>query len=487
MQAVRLPRLGQTMEAGALTLWYLDEGDTFREGDPLYEVETEKSNADVEAKQDGVLLRILAQPGAGELPVGTVLAVIGDLNQSVPDHDIEVFLAGLNHGAGADTADAEPATPPDDAPTDVAKDEPQQQVIPGAVVKEEAKQEVVANVVIKDEAQEQVGPNGVLKDEYRQQVLAASSEQPGRVHAVPKARQVARQLGVDLQEVAGSGDRGVIRVNDVLRTAPLRPPAQLPAPSPTPTHAGAPASAVAAPGPLVPPGGTPVFEPGDDRPAVRARLPLNGVHRAMAQTMARTWTEVPQFVQQMSVDATALVARLKRVRFEGTPATYTDLLVGAVAAAAAEVSEVNSSLLGEEIVQYADVNVSVAVATDRGLYVPAVRRAQFLSLSEITTATKALAEKARAGNLTRADLSGGTITLSNLGAFGVDTGFPILNAPQCALVFAGTLGDQPVVIDGRVCVQARLNLAIAFDHRVVDGMAAARFSAALRARVEAGG
>jgi pyruvate dehydrogenase E2 component (dihydrolipoamide acetyltransferase) len=203
--------------------------------------------------------------------------------------------------------------------------------------------------------------------------------------------------------------------------------------------------------------------------------------------MARTAREVPQFVQQISVDAAALVARLKRVRYEGTHVTYTDLLVHSIAHAAMEVTEVNASFGNGEIIRYADVNVSVAMATDRGLVVPVVHRATELSLAEVAASTKHLAELARAGRLNLDHLSGGTISLSNLGAFGIDTGFPIVNAPQCALVFVGRLGQEPVVVDGRIEVGTRLQLAVAFDHRVVDGMTAARFTQALRARIENGG
>jgi pyruvate dehydrogenase E2 component (dihydrolipoamide acetyltransferase) len=148
---------------------------------------------------------------------------------------------------------------------------------------------------------------------------------------------------------------------------------------------------------------------------------------------------------------------------------------------------VNASFAGEEIVRYADVDVAVAVATDRGLLVPVVRRAQELSIGQVADTTKSLAERARAGKLGADELTGGTITLSNLGAFGIDTGTPIINAPQSALVFVGTMSDQPTVVSGAIVVQPRLNVAVAYDHRVLDGMTAARFSAALRTRLEAGG
>jgi pyruvate dehydrogenase E2 component (dihydrolipoamide acetyltransferase) len=220
---------------------------------------------------------------------------------------------------------------------------------------------------------------------------------------------------------------------------------------------------------------------------VAERIPVRGIGKAMAEAMTRSWSQVPQFVQQVSLDATALTARLKRLRYEGVPVTYTDLLVAAVASTASEVPAVNATFAGEEIVRYADVNVSIAVATDRGLLVPVVRRAHELSIGDIAATTKGLAERAKAGSLTSDDMSDGTITVSNLGAFGIDTGTPIVNAPQSAIVFVGSLSDQPVVVNGAVTVRSRLNVAVAYDHRVVDGMAAATFTSALKARLEAGG
>lgn len=280
-----------------------------------------------------------------------------------------------------------------------------------------------------------------------------SNIQTGRILAVPKARAVAKELDVDLTSVQGSGHEGVIRVADVRAAGSTSQARQ--------SYAG---------------------------PArVAERIPVRGVTRAMADAVSRSWREIPQFVQQVSLDGTALVARLKRLKYEGLQITFTDLLVGAVAAAAQEVPAVNATFTPEEIIRFSDVNVSLAVATERGLVVPVVRQAHQLSIGQIGAETKALAARAREGKLTAADTTDGTITVSNLGAFGVDTGTPIVNAPQSAIVFVGSMGDQAVVRNGRIVVRTMLNIAIAYDHRVVDGMTGAQFTSALKSKLEAGG
>lgn len=448
MQLVLLPRLGQTMEQGGITNWLVAEGDPVSEGMPLYEVETDKSITEVEALDEGVLARILVPAGAVEVEVGTAIAVLAGPGEDVSTAAVDAFVAGgAVPAAAANVSQIDPRV--DSVPVDV----------------------------------DATGPAP----------SAGSVRQPDdKVLAVPKARLVAKNRGIDLAEVNGTGVDGTVRVVDVLKESKARKKAKQEArdepvapapPAPTPVPLAPPAAA----SPSVVATVAPPHAGTTDGPEVSERIAVRGVARAMADSMTRSWTEVPQFVQQLTVDASALKARLARVRYEGVPATYTDVFIAAVAATCVEVPEVNASFAGDEIVRYADVNVSVAVATDRGLLVPVVRRAQELDLSGVSAATKALAEQARAGRLGPEDLAGGTITVSNLGAFGIDTGTPIINPPQSALVFVGSMTDQAVVESGAVVVRPRLNLAIAFDHRVLDGMTAARFSSALRARLEAGG
>jgi pyruvate dehydrogenase E2 component (dihydrolipoyllysine-residue acetyltransferase) len=435
MNLIRLPRLGQTMESGMLTAWHVTEGQQFAEGTLLYEVETDKMTTEVEAKQAGVLLRIVAALEE-QLDVGAVIGVTGDVGETASSQDIDAFL-----GRGADTAEAAP----DGDATELPAGGP-------------------ATADILDEPHPDAAATPV--DGHR------SSGVAGRPLAVPKARKVAREAGIDLGTVQGTGKRGVIRVSDVQHAVRA---AAVVASAPAATPAAAPAAIQVASSPEV------------RRPEVAVRIPVRGVARSMADAVSRSWREIPQFVQQVTLDATALAARLKRLRYEGVSVTYTDLLIAAVSWTAVEVAEVNATFTAEEIIRYSDVNVSFAVATDRGLVVPVVRQAHALDVAAIAARTRELAGRAREGRLTAADTTDGTITVSNLGAFGVETGTPIVNAPQSAIVFVGAMGDRAVVVDGQLAVRTMLNIAVAYDHRVVDGMTGARFTSALKARLEAGG
>jgi pyruvate dehydrogenase E2 component (dihydrolipoamide acetyltransferase) len=291
-----------------------------------------------------------------------------------------------------------------------------------------------------------------------EQVEAAIAEEKGEVAAapgpavrmriMPRARTLAQQLGLDLASLKGSGPGGSITVEDVQRAA-------------------------------APAGG----------PRVRERRPLRGIPRTMAEVVTRSWLEVPQFVQVVLVDASGLVARRQGEaetveRQHGVTLSYTDLVLEAVVKAATEVPEANASFADDAIILYEDVNIAVAVATDAGLVVPVIHRAQELSLEERVARLRDLSERARAGALAKEDVRGGTITVSNLGMFGVESGTPLVMAPQATIVFAGAIVERPVVIDGSIQARPTLYVSTAFDHRVLDGASAARFTGALKQHLE---
>jgi pyruvate dehydrogenase E2 component (dihydrolipoamide acetyltransferase) len=390
------------MERGLIEQWLQAEGDSFEIGDLLYEVETEKSTLEVEAKAPGTLTRILVSAGE-EVPVGTVLGVVADPGETLSEEDIAAAISELK-----------------------------------AAVTEEAPTEVERSLASSSAA------------------TAATPPQTGaRVRATPRSRALAERLGVDLATVHGTGKGGTITAEDVERA----------------TKGSADGVGYAT-------------------TRVKERRPLQGVRRTVAEVVARSWREIPQFVQQVSVDASGLVSRHRRLAPEleassGISLSYTDLILQAVVRAVAEVPEANSSFGGDEIVLYEDVNLSVAVASEAGLLVPVIHRAQELSLSELAIRLRELAERARSGALRREDVEGGTITVSNLGMFGVETGTPLVTVPQAAIVFTGAMVDRPVAIDGATEIRSTLGLAIAYDHRVLDGVTGARFTTMLKRILEA--
>jgi pyruvate dehydrogenase E2 component (dihydrolipoamide acetyltransferase) len=275
---------------------------------------------------------------------------------------------------------------------------------------------------------------------------------------MPKARARARELGVDISVVEGTGRGGAITAEDVERAA----------------------ASVAGPSD----GGAQ-----DTGPKIRERRLLRGAARTMAEVVSRSWLEVPQFVQMVELDASALLKR-RREEAEGIKETYgvnlsyTDVFLEALVSAVEEEPLANSSLRDDEVVIYEDVNVSVAVAAETGLLVPVIHRAQRLSLGDLAVRFRELASKAREGRLSSEDVEGGTITLSNLGMHGVEGGTPLVTSPQAAVAFFGAIVEKPWVVEGRLEVRPVMALSVGYDHRILDGATAARFTTALRRRLE---
>ncbi len=377
------------MERGTILRWAKREGELFEIGEILYEVESEKAVNEIEAKLPGMLARIVVDEGE-ECPVGTLLAVVADPGETLCEEEVEAAIA-------EETGAAAPAA---------------------------------------------------TETGSRDRMSAPIGERR-RVRAMPKARALARELGVELAAVEGTGRGGTITVEDVRQAA----------------------------------GGG---------PKVRERRPLGGVGRTMARVVTRSWQEVPQFVQMVQLDAGALVERRRELTAEikrsyGVDLSYTDLLLEAVAGAVREEPLANSSLVDDEIVVYEDVNISVATATGAGLLVPVVKCVQGLGLGDLAVRLREVLEQARGGRLSPEDSSEGTITLSNLGMYGVEGGTPLVTRPQATVVFAGAIVERPWVVSGRVEVRPTLSLSVGFDHRILDGVTAARFTTALKRRLESPG
>ncbi len=260
---------------------------------------------------------------------------------------------------------------------------------------------------------------------------------PSAVRVSPRVRRLAQEMGVDLEAVTGTGPDGVITEKDVRAAA-----------------AG---------------------------PAVKARIKLNQVRRAMAARMLSSWQNIPQFTQMTTVNAENLL-RAKDA-LEGV--SINDLAVKAVAVAVKKNPEVNSSFAENTVTIYEDVNVSVAMATEQGLVVPVVKKADRKTVQEIGLEIRRLQERAADGQLSSEDLSGGTITVSNLGGYGVEGGTPIINPPQSCMVFIGSIRKVAVAGEnGEIRVAPVLGLSIAYDHRFIDGMTASRFTTGLKEALE---
>jgi len=251
-----------------------------------------------------------------------------------------------------------------------------------------------------------------------------------RVAASPAAKRLAREHGVDLALVRGSGPEGRIVDEDVRQ----------------------------------------FVEATKMQPRVREIVPLTGIRKTTAERVSLSARTAPHATVTMEVDMTNAV----RLRGE-TQTSYTEMLVKAVAKALREQPTMNATLDGEQIKVFEDVNVGVAVATDKGLIVPVIKEADKKSLNEIASALKELIEKAREGKLTKEDVTGGTFTITNLGMYGVDVFIPIINPPETAILGVGRVTEKPVVVNGQIAIKPVMQLSLSFDHRIVDGAPAAKF------------
>ncbi|HEY8627970.1 MAG TPA: dihydrolipoamide acetyltransferase family protein [Gaiellaceae bacterium] len=412
---VKLPRLGQGMEAGTIVRWLKSEGDTVEKGEPLYELDTDKVTQEVEAEAGGVLLKIAIPEG--EVAVGKTIALIGEAGEEVT----EAFGEGEDEQPGAAESDEadESAEKPARAP---ARD-----------------------------AEREVGREASTEAPTEPQQQATTNGQPeangGRVKASPLARRIARERGVDISALSGTGPEGRVVAEDVERAAA----------SGTPTAAPARAAA---------PSGEVEIEK------------LTSLRKTIARRMAEAW-QAPAFQIAMSADmsrALALRERMVAMLQEGqTKPTISDVLTKVCASALMRHRDVNALFAGDAIELHPSANIGIAVAIPKGLVVPVIQQCERKSIAEIAEARAALVERARSGKLQQADLEGGTFTISNLGMYGVERFVAVLNPPQAAILAVGAAEEKPVVRDGEVVVRPMLELTLTCDHRSLDGATAAEF------------
>jgi pyruvate dehydrogenase E2 component (dihydrolipoamide acetyltransferase) len=404
---VTLPRLGQGMESGTIVRWLKAEGDTVEKGEVLYELDTEKATQEVEADASGTLLKILAQEGE-EIEVGKAIAVIGEPGEEVAE------------------AEAEP---------EPKAEEPEQAAEAPAEPEPETEQAAEAPAAAEPEPETEPQP-------------AVRSENGGRVKASPLARRIARERGIDLSALTGTGPEGRIVAEDVERAEKAGAP---------------PAAPVAA---AAPPSGE-----------VEA-VPLTGIRKAIARRMTEAW-EAPAFQITMTADMTAAI----RVR-EGLVArmgegdakpTYSDILTKVCAVALMRHRAVNALFAGEEIHLMPTANIGIAVAVPNGLVVPVQRSCETKTIPQLANERADLVSRTRGGGLRQDDLEGGTFTISNLGMYGVERFVAVLNPPQAAILAVGAIEERPVVRDGELVARPVLEMTLTCDHRSVDGATASEF------------
>ncbi|WP_411142672.1 2-oxo acid dehydrogenase subunit E2 [Streptomyces sp. x-80] len=423
----RMPAVAADAATAVLSAWQVAPGAPFAKDDALVSIETDKAEVDVAAERDGVLLTTLYEAGA-EIEVGTPIAVLGAAGER--PGDLGALLAELGVGAPAAAGRAVRR----DVPEDPAADRPRTAPAP-----------------------EPAGP-----------------EHGGRVFSSPLARRLAREAGLEVAALTGTGPGGRIVRRDVEAAVAARDTAGAAPQAPGPL---ATAPATAAP---VPATATAPADSGD-----HTDIPHNRMRRAIATRLTESKQHTPHFYLRATCAVAGLLALRERLNaVSPVKVSVNDLLVKAVATAHTQVPEMNAVWRPEAVRRFATVDVSVAVATEKGLVTPVLRGVENLSVSAIATRTRAFAERARAGALHPADLDGGSITVSNLGMYGVEEFAAIINPPQAAILAVGAARDAAVVRDGAVTVAKVLGVVLSVDHRPVDGAVAARWLAAFTEAVE---
>lgn len=412
---ITMPQLGLTMERGKVVKWLVGVGDTIARGQAIFEVETDKAIVTVEAQQSGKVARILVAEGE-EAPVGAPVAVL--------------------EGEGAAVA----AAPP----------EPKREAEPAAeAVRGEAswKARVEARKAGLDIASiAGSGPGGRVVAADVARAVAEKAAAPAGVKATPAAERLAAVLGLEMAGIAGTGPGGRVMEEDVLRAAAA-----------VIRGRGAVEAAPAAPSGVV------------------ERIPLTGVRGVVSRRMAESARETARVTLFREVDASKMIALRDRLKDEGIEITYNDILVRVCAEALRRHPEANARLGDGVIERLGDVNIGLAVETERGLLVPVIKGADRMSLAELARERARLVEAARSGRIGPDDLRGGTFTITNLGMYGVEGFTPVINLPECCILGVGRMVKKAVVVGDEMAVRPMMVLSLAFDHRVIDGAPAARF------------
>jgi pyruvate dehydrogenase E2 component (dihydrolipoamide acetyltransferase) len=417
-----MPRLSDTMDTGTVGKWLKKVGDTVSQGEIIAEIETDKANMEMESFVDGVLARILVEEGQSA-NLGDPIAIVAASETEAKE--IQSSAAPVSSSRAPAAADSDGK---------VSQDMPTE------------------------------GPPAAPQD-------AGRVEPEERVKASPLARRMAQEHGIDLMDIAGTGPGGRITKEDVQsflkQAAPVGQEAQ---PQP---------AAQAAPQPQPQPQGA---------AALRGTEPvqMTRMQQTIARRMAESKLSKPEFVLTAVIDMTEAQAVIKSVRaIEGAPRVGpNDLLIKVCATALRQHPDLNAGWENDSIVRYTRINVGNAVAIEGGLIVPVIQDADRKSLGQISTESKALVEKARAGKLQPSEFEGGTFTISNLGMFGIEQFTPIINAPEACIMGVGSITPTPVVRDGEVTVRNLMRVTLSCDHRVVNGSHGAEFLQTLRRLLE---
>jgi pyruvate dehydrogenase E2 component (dihydrolipoamide acetyltransferase) len=433
-----MPKLSSTMQVGTLLQWFKDEGDSVDVGEPLFEIMTDKINIEVEAYEEGTLLkRYFAEDD--EVPVNHVIGYIGNENDNVPEEP---------PGESGAQASEESGSPQPESP--VKPSSTHKEVVQVADANVKVRATPAARRVAKEEGLtlNEVpgsGPNGRI---HEADVKGFQSLNAGS-HATPLAKKVAQSEGVDLAAVQGTGSNGKIYRDDVVNT----------------------------------------LQTTDAVASFPKRVKMEGIRKIVAKRMVESKTSAPHVTLTSEIDMSEAIKMRKQLlgnieKKTGYRLSYTEIILKATAYMLKQHPIINASLHGDEIVYHDVVNIGLAVAIDNGLLVPVIKNADQKGLATLTADCKTLGKAARDIKLKPDEMSGGTFTISNLGMYAIDAFTPVINQPESAILGVGRINEKPVGVNGNIELRPMMSVSLSFDHRVIDGAPAAAFLTDLKAVLE---
>jgi pyruvate dehydrogenase E2 component (dihydrolipoamide acetyltransferase) len=446
MPEIQMPKLSDTMTEGTLVAWKKKKGDKVSAGEVLAEIETDKATMEWESPEDGMLAEIYIGEG-GKVNVGDRIAFIGQEGEEAPTKE-----------EGAKEEEKPKAEREEKKPEETKAKEKEPE-------KKEAKP--------RDEKKEEEKPKEAIAEKKEKKEKAVEAGVPSakgeeaRVKASPVARRVAAELGIDLSSVKGTGPEGRVTETDVRAAA---------------KSVAAVADRGRAKGEPKP---APSIQAGE-----AARIQLSGMRRIIAQRMAESLGPVPHFYLTIDINAGPLMAAREELKAAGEESdtskiTVNDFVLKAAVMAAVKVPRVNASFDGDAFVQYADVDLGIAVAIEDGLLTPVIRAARNRSLREISAMAKDLAHRARNKRMKPEEFQGGTFTVSNLGGMAIDSFSAVINPPQGFILAVGKVNKVPVIDDcDQIVVGHRMSITMSCDHRVIDGALGAEYLKELRHLLE---
>ncbi len=458
-EIIIMPKLGFNMDEGKLVEWYKNEGDAVKKGEPLFSVETDKTNMDIEATGDGVVKALLINAG-DKIPVTLPIAVVAGA-----DEDVSALIAQ----AKAELADGGVAVEAGEAPAAAApaKEEPKKAAAPAAAdgkrkITPRARRVAAENDL--DLATADIvgtGWEGGICEKDVLEYLASN-----KVKISPVAKAMADAEGVDISAIKGTGANGKIMKSDIEAALAAKP-------------------AAAAVGAAVQ-----EAQFSADGKEILEEIPYAGVRKVIGDRLAQSKFTAPHLYFTQKVDLTELLKLRKQVNdAQDKKTSVTDYIARATVIALQKYPEMNASLIGDKIVKYKSVNLGIAVASPTGLIVPNVKNAQNLSVVELSKASTPLFDKARAGKLAYDEYNGGTFTISNLGMFGIENFTAIINPPEVGILAISSTKDEPAVIvnaagEKEIAIRPMMNIQLTVDHRLIDGLLAAQFVTEIKKLLE---